>query len=72
MFKVYHHADHVELRGNKFTGMMGDYISSNIEEIFEWIKNNCKGGARFEGLIMLYTIKFDLNEDITLFTLRWL
>ncbi len=61
-----------ELRSKKLTGLMGDSISENIEEIFEWIKATCKGGARFEGLAMLYTIEFDNYEDITLFTLRWL
>lgn len=62
----------VEFRGKKLTGLMGDSISTNIEQIFKWIKENCKGGAQYEGLVMLYTIEFDYDDDITLFTLKWL
>ncbi len=62
----------VSIYNSKITGLMGDYVSSNIEEIIDWIKLNCKGGARYEGLAMLYTLKFDREEDITLFSLRWL
>ena len=57
---------------NKITGLMGDSVSENIEDIFDWIKENCKGGAQFRGLTMLYSIEFDDHEDIALFTLRWL
>lgn len=61
-----------QIRDSKLTGLMGDSISNNIVEIFKWIEANCKGGARFEGLAMLYTIEFDNSEDIPLFTLKWL
>ena len=63
---------HPQLRDKCFTGFQGDLVSSNIQEILDWIENNCKGGVQFDGLAMLYTLKFDNEEDIPLFTLRWL
>ena len=63
---------HPQLRDKCFTGFVDDHISRNKEDVMDWIQDNCKGGAIYEGMSVLYTIKFDLDEDITLFTLRWL
>ena len=51
---------------------IGSTYSALKDDVNLWLRRNCQGSYKFGHNQRTYELRFDLQEDATLFVLRWL